>query len=797
MQEKEIQLIFDPGKGSVDIQSIHAYCGDRIGTLPKPQRRGYVFKGWYTQPQDSAADALRISSETVVDELISNGMTLYAYWEAPAKSERVKKVQNKKSSLSTQKKAVWITAILTVLLIIGLIVVKYVVDIYSYVDTDGTKYTIKKSDGLYGLYYDGKLCDINEDGYYLTRFGNQLTVNPETGEYQIYAIVDVEGTEQVGVNQRVLMFKQLTYDASSTKDPSRIIQTIDIENQHGHVVYERGQNSNDFVIKGHESAFLNRELFAQLSNGCGYTISQMRLENPVSLPDGSIDLAEYGLAPEVRTRTDEEGNEETYDYTPNRYTITTLSGDKYSVILGDATVSGAGYYAMYEGRDKIYILSSVNLDAAVLQPGEALVTPMIIYPMSMNTHFNVSNFTYRTDIDYERILVELVMELTGYDISDVVPDPETGKYPEEALEKIKEAQAILQKEEAAEDYETANGRYEKLIEQNSHLVTAFTYIDLNERENTLDSTIPYLMASDYMEGYFPNSDNISQVLYNLYSTSFNRVVKLGPSDDELYEYGLEEAAHILSFTYTDASGQQFPNYVQISERTEDGVYYAYSPYHDMIVEVAENSFAFLEWKEIDWYEREYFLANIAHCQGIKLEGAAMTEPVIFELDNSKSDQSEKINSDNLEIYYKGKLMDYSLLVTKPSGSIATETANYNFRRFYQALLTASVAGTVELTEEEMAEIRKTPDEECQLKLTILLDDGKGTDESTRYAVYRFYQITERKSYMTIELLDSPESAGNPENGQGIFYVSRTFCDKLIADAYRFINEEEIVVSSKN
>ena len=119
MQEKEIQLIFDPGKGSVDIQSIHAYRGDRIGTLPKPQRRGYVFKGWYTQPQASAEDALRISSETVVDELISDGMTLYAYWEAPTKATRAKKVQNKKSSLSTQKKAVWITAILTVLLIIG------------------------------------------------------------------------------------------------------------------------------------------------------------------------------------------------------------------------------------------------------------------------------------------------------------------------------------------------------------------------------------------------------------------------------------------------------------------------------------------------------------------------------------------------------------------------------------------------------------------------------------------------------------------------------------------------------
>ena len=94
----------------------------------------------------------------------------------------------------------------------------------------------------------------------------------------------------------------------------------------------------------------------------------------------------------------------------------------------------------------------------------------------------------------------------------------------------------------------------------------------------------------------------------------------------------------------------------------------------------------------------------------------------------------------------------------------------------------------------MAAFRASSDENCQLKLTILLDDGLG---STRYAVYRFYQYSERKSYMTVELLDSPDAESNPENGQGLFYVSRTFCDKLIADAYRFIEGVEIDIDSKN
>lgn len=787
MQEQEIQLIFDPGKGSVALKSITAYCGDRVGSLPKATRHGYVFAGWYIKPEgDGGHGDFRVGSETVVDQRFEDGMTLYARWERPQKAQKSTK---KKTALSTQKKALWIMAILAVVLIIGLVVVNYIVDIYSYTDTDGTEYTIKKKDGVYGLYYDGKLCDVNDEGYYLTRFGNQLSVDPESGECEIYAVVDVEGTEEVGVNQRVLMFKQLTYDASSTTDSSRVIKTIDVTNQYGRMVFVRGEN-NRFLIEGHEGATFSEQLFAQLSNGCGYTISMQRLENPVRLSDGSIDLFEYGLAPEQRTTTDEEGNEETYDYVPTHYTITTMTNETYTVTLGDATVSSAGYYAMYEDRQTIYILGATNLDAAVLQPVETLVAPMIVYPMSMNAYFNVMNFEYRTDINYEQVLFDLVYELTGYDISTLAPDPETGAYPEEAIEKIEKAQQLL----ADMDEEASSEMYEGFLKEHSNLVTDFSFIDMTERENTLYSSISYKMATDYMDGYFPNSDNISEVLYNLYATTFGGTIKLGPTDDDLAEYGLEEPAHLLSFTYVDADGIHHDNYIQISEKNEDGTYYAYSPYFDMIVSVAESSFNFLEWEEIDWYEREYFLANIAHCQSIKLESASMDKPIVFVLDNSKSDQSEKINSENLEIYYEGKLMDYSLVVTKPSGTQTTETAAYNFRRFYQALLTASVEGNAELTEEEMAALRATPDEDCQLKITTILDDGKG---ATRYAVYRFYQYTERKSYMTIELLDDPNSKGDPQNGQGLFYVSRTFCDKLISDAYRFIEGVEIDVDSKN
>jgi len=325
---------------------------------------------------------------------------------------------------------------------------------------------------------------------------------------------------------------------------------------------------------------------------------------------------------------------------------------------------------------------------------------------------------------------------------------------------------------------------------------------LSVRENTLLSTQPYKMASDYMKGYLPNSDNISEVMQHFYSTTFNAVEKLAPTAEDLEKFGLDEPAHTISFVHVDGEGedaQHHDNYVEFSAKTPDGIYYAYSPYYDMIVSIPESSLPFLAWEEIDWYERNYCLINsVAYIDRVVVESKQLDAPMVFDLDNSKSEQGNKPNSDKLEVYYNGQKVNYTLQVTKPSGRIETETSTYNFKRFVEALLSASLEGvaTEELTEEQMEAFRQTPDSECDLKLTILLDDKKGTSDSTHYAVYRFYRYSGRHAYMTIELLDSPDAPGDPANAVGKFYVLRSFCDKLINDALRFVNGEEIVINSK-
>ena len=69
----------------------------------------------------------------------------------------------------------------------------------------------------------------------------------------------------------------------------------------------------------------------------------------------------------------------------------------------------------------------------------------------------------------------------------------------------------------------------------------------------------------------------------------------------------------------------------------------------MIVEIDESMVPFLSWKDIDWYDRDYFQYNIAHIKEIRLDGTAIRAldskyrtsagDVVFRLDNTASDQS--------------------------------------------------------------------------------------------------------------------------------------------------------------
>ena len=201
----------------------------------------------------------------------------------PNTGESAIKRIKERNMLKKQRLAIVLMVAAIALLVVALLVVNYLVQIYSFEDNDGTKYQIKKVNGIYALCYKGDgPCDRNSDGYYQTDLGTLVQIDPATGESSIYAVVDTSETEVQGYAQYVLMFKQLTYDASSTKDSSKVIKSIEVHNEFGGYTFERGEG-NEFYIAEHEDAPFNKETFAQLAVACGSTLSMRRLEEPKTL----------------------------------------------------------------------------------------------------------------------------------------------------------------------------------------------------------------------------------------------------------------------------------------------------------------------------------------------------------------------------------------------------------------------------------------------------------------------------------------------------------------------------------
>ena len=571
----------------------------------------------------------------------------------------VKRAQGRNARLR-QKIAIVCVTVAVVLLAAALALTLYVTSIYTYDDVDGTVYLVKKVDGVYVLCEkDGDVCQTVDEGgktYYVTALGTMVEVDGESGETSTFAVVHTEGTEVQDFDVYVLMYKQLTYDKGKEvlvydetlgKKTSNVIASIRVTNENGSFAFVRDEDGN-FIIEGKENAPISAEIFAELAGACGYTLASRRLQDPLKLSDGSIDFAEYGLAPEVRTRieTDESGNEieVEYEYIPTVYTVTTMTGEIHTVTVGDKTVTNSGYYAKYEGRDTIYVLGAESAfgrdKLAILNSKvEAFAVASIVYPMNVNNYFNVSDFVIYDEIDYGKIYLEL---------AEKFPD---GKYTEEEF-----ADALA---ECLKNYRVCD----------------FSFADLEERQGSIYAYTPYVSHLEYAEGYYLNSNNVDIMLSGFYQTEFGEVVKLVPSDEDLRQYGFRDEFGLMSSEYivgynfitTNSEGKKVyvPNHVEISEKTPDGYYYAYSTMYDMIVSVKEASFAFLDWNDTHWYDENYIQLSISDVESILIESPNFK--VNFEIEDSASKYLELIWTgwrDDFEIEKNEIKKKYSIKLDK-------------------------------------------------------------------------------------------------------------------------------------
>ncbi|MBQ9783283.1 MAG: hypothetical protein IJW44_02060 [Clostridia bacterium] len=561
--------------------------------------------------------------------------------------------KKQKSLMKRRVTAIVIAAVAVLLLAIALFFVLDFVKTTTFEDVDGQTYYIRKRDGVYAMYDgDRNMLPTESHGYYRTVAETLVEVNAETGEYEVKAVLDLEGNEVEGFNSRLLLFPHIE---------KKNILSIQVHNSHGEYTFVRckvnGDNivvdpTGDFIIQGSPLTLYDQEKFASLYVGAVYTLSVLKLNDPIKDANGAF--TEYGLAPQVRQKavTDEDGNAvldedgnpvtEDYQYEPAWYVLTDTSGNKYKVIVGDPLVTGGGYYVQYVDmsgetevkRDAVYVLDS-DAGSSMTCPIEDYVTPTLTYPMSMNTYFDVEDFVIGKWIE-------------GAEPSnDTVP-------------------------------------YEKVI--------SFSYIDLSLRENTINSSNPYEFSLK-LDGYTPSSTAVDYVLQTMYDPTYVGVTKLAPSMDDLCEYGIYtkllnedgsvkvdadgnpeyafRAAYTLSFKYDVLDDNNeivntLHHTILISDKNEDGNYYAYTlisdvvknadgtetiansfPRYNMVVELAGYSMDFLEWDQIEWVSSSYIDKNIAYITNITLQSPGYSAN--FDLDNSLSDQSEGTNSNNLTV----------------------------------------------------------------------------------------------------------------------------------------------------
>ena len=614
--------------------------------------------------------------------------------------------------------------------------------------TDGTKYYIAKEDGEYVLKSkDGKVMPTTSGGNYVTVAGTIVNVDDDTGEYSTVAAVLVEDGETVRFDTADNKYDVLLYPLLERAD----IGTIEVCNKNGSFTFGRleieqdGEIDVDFIIKNRPDLAVDETaLFATLVYFTGRTQTLLRLDtNRVK----ELGYAEYGLP-------------ENPDNATQYFVITALDGTSHKVIIGDEVPSGNGYFVRYANREAVYVLSDLTKSEYNGTFAEALLgrvedyinPPAVSYTMENTTYFDVSSFTLHK-----------------------------------------------------------NGSAKPVI--------GFSYSgSIEKRNNTFYASLPYTTDSD-LSGYTVNASTAENCLYTLYTWKPDFVVKLG--DTEAFEgeglnewlkpYGLDldSYAYQISFiynhvrTYNEKTGEdtvkrtdQEKHIILISEKQEDGYYYAYNlcytydtkdkdftsimPGYNMIVALDETQLNFLFFTTKDWISPDLFSGSISYLTQATIKIApGMVDQYpngyseVFTLDNSATLEEPVKNPSTSSMLSNDKL-----IVRDSAGKVLN---TMQFKRFYQTLLYTTCPGYSSLSAaQKQAHINSGTDgATLVLKLRYVLRElnmDTGYYEETG-------EVIERE-YCFYENLAAPLQFFTTVNGKGDFYMNASRIRKLLNDTMK-------------
>ena len=433
-------------------------------------------------------------------------------------------------------------------------------------------YLIANNDGVYSLYNKNTLVASNSSGYCALPDGESFVYfDAASGSFSL------------------LRYNGTSYEESQTKYLNGIVET-DLD--------------GEFVIEGHEETDYDPSLFAALITNGGYTITPEggKLSNPERLPDGSIDFAAYGLIECDRVSS----TGETYHHVPSYYMLTDLEGNVHKIVIGDKIASNGGFYVRYEGvnttdeemesldkggagdsanefsHQAVYILLDTysmgfttsyetfyyySMSDTFLAPIESIVTPKVVPETSTTTYFDVKNFIIST-LNYDKLHEDI---LEGNDVVD-------GDYRD--------------------------------------VWVNFTYYDIEERRNTVNSSRPYVMGECELYGFNVSDASVNTCLLAMMDLKCKNTQKLSPAYSDLIAYGLDEPEYIIYYELT-ATGEKPMLFV--SKLTVNDTYYVYSSLYDMIVEIDRGMLPFLSWTDNEWLTEDMYDTAIGFIDNVRIE----------------------------------------------------------------------------------------------------------------------------------------------------------------------------------
>jgi len=804
MMKNYVTVIFDPNGGGVTTSSKRVCVGEPYGELPNPVRFGYEFDGWFTAEEGGEP----IDAETIVT--IEHSHAVYAHWtKNTVIDEKLEAYRRRKAVSKRQRMLIIAGVILMLMLIAALCVVFYFVNRTNITDPyDGKVYKIIKKDGVYIL------CDENEnklpmteDGkYYVTKAGSQIKLDAQTGECSIYAVVDTVGHELVGniVTARILAFPQI--------ERARMAR-LEVHNQYGSYAFigkhidtdGDGKIEHYYYIEGHENTAYNQEMFASLIVSCGYVLAMDKIRDPIADENG--EYTEYGLAPQIRYNPDGSS----YQYTPAWYTLTDVDGKEYTVIVGDPIVSSAGYYVQYLNPDYpdipfIYIVSN-EIEKTVLQPIEALVQPMIVYPVSLSTYFDVQNFTFAS-ADSDIVIKFSYIPLENRQGTQLTTVPyiflnEDFKYFNPSSTNIDTCLQSFLNMQYMRVVKLAPGD-EEIIKYGLDDPKYLIYFDRNVKEEEFSGTISVLLSISKMT---------SSGSYYIYSSLFDMIVEVDRTylpflewdpvdwiDKTAYSYNLACTNEItlssggknILFEIDNSDSSQFKytalsrsSYTRTDREGKKTSYYLVQKDGKYAVAVGSASgdepavFA-ANTRYLLTAENKLYLIKDPSTTALDLSSGTTGIGTLYVTDyDAEFDAVLYIFVDQNTGRWGRVKRDLSsdavrITATVDGGDPVLLNTTY-FRHFFQTILYASADGECNLSDEEMANLRALPDNQAQLVMTIKAETGVDT--------FKFYRYSERRSYMVI-------------NGTGSLYVLSDRVEKIFRDAEKVIAGEDVTATSK-